>query len=285
MSTTREEKILRELDQLKWEKGKFVCLKCGCKNSSSGEEPYSRRCTNSKCRRVVTLTKFTAFEGQKFPIEKAYDMLDYIVKYAVLGHDEKIISVTKRKKNTTSEEPDIESFVHDDKKTRMVTIREYIEPLSREALQSDSVNERLAKAIRDYQPSIGRMSKTFELEENTVIKFLDKIARRILPTSTYKAPSSLDLILDYLQYDDKTLLHMLGMAMVPLPTGWDHGFYQPDRKVIYGIMPKSRLDPAWAIYRIEGYKDKLDEYRFTFHEEIPYGSDEWYELFKEKKDA
>ena len=281
MSLKNEERILRELNELKWADGQFICVKCGNKNYNKGEETYSRRCSNSKCKRDVTFKKYTAFEGLRFPIEKAYGILETIVSRASLDPHKKVIKVklgwgVKYLDN---------DFLEEDKlmgdKTELISLLEYKKRAEATHTGANVLNEKLQQLTSAYLPSIGRLAKKFELEENTVLKFILKIRHRIKADYRGSSDSFIGEIVDYINYNQqkRTLSHLLGMAMVPLVGEWKYGLKKIKGKA-YGIKPIDENEGPWAIYRITGTHDG-HTYKYTYHEEVSYGSDEWYDLFGE----
>jgi hypothetical protein len=67
-----EESCYTFLENLKWSKG-FKCKKCGYEKYSTGNTPYSRRC--SRCNYIERITSDTIFAHTKFPITKAFYLL------------------------------------------------------------------------------------------------------------------------------------------------------------------------------------------------------------------
>ncbi len=282
MEKNREHEILVELDGYKWQE-QFVCLKCGNKSFIKGEEPFSRRCSNSKCKKEVSLKKYTAFEGLRFPIEKAYGILEEIVRNASLGRDQKVIPIKKRRKKELSLN---DIFNHDefrDDEVEYISIGELLERTEKRKGDEDILNEKLAKIIRDYQPSVGRLAKRFEIEENTVIKFLDKINNRIPLEKAVVLNGSLERILDYPMFNGETTVsHLIGMAMVPLVGEWKYGILEIGGYT-YGIEPIRKNDGPWTVFQKsplieDGRLHSVDEYH------ILYGTDKWYEIFKANND-
>jgi len=70
-----EEKSLEFLAELKWGNG-FVCRKCQHINSCQGKVPFSRRCT--RCKNEESATAATVFHNLKFPVNKAFYILNRI---------------------------------------------------------------------------------------------------------------------------------------------------------------------------------------------------------------
>ena len=94
MNLERPSTIYRIMNDLRWN-DKFVCLKCGNTKAIKGDDIYDRKC--SKCKKNVSLTKYTAFEGLRFPIEKAYGILETLVENAEFDGDAKVIKMYNRK--------------------------------------------------------------------------------------------------------------------------------------------------------------------------------------------
>jgi hypothetical protein len=60
------------LEKMKWSSG-YKCKKCGYRKYSTGNTPYSRRC--SRCNYIERITSDTIFAHTKFPITKAFYLL------------------------------------------------------------------------------------------------------------------------------------------------------------------------------------------------------------------
>jgi hypothetical protein len=283
MMVKTEDMILKELDGYKWREGQFVCVKCGNKKYGPGDEPYGRKCTNSGCKRNVSLIKYTAFEGMRFPIEKAYGMLETIVDTARLSRNEKVVPIRKRKKKTLNPEDmfDLNEFM--DEEVEFISMLELIELAKARKWDPDRLNERLVKTTSNYRPSIGRLSKKFEIEENTVVKFLDKIANRITLKAMPELGSSLERVVEYISYNTEIkVLDVIGMAMVPLAGEWKYGEINIGED-LYGIGPLSKHSGPWSVFKRTPIKG-TDGIHHIDEQEISYGSDEWYALFRELKD-
>ncbi|HYW95526.1 MAG TPA: 7TM diverse intracellular signaling domain-containing protein [Bacteroidales bacterium] len=67
-----DESCYKFLEKHKWSSD-FTCKKCGHTRYSTGNTPYSRRC--SRCNYIERITSGTIFSHTKFPITKAFYML------------------------------------------------------------------------------------------------------------------------------------------------------------------------------------------------------------------
>lgn len=282
MSTSREAEILEELNGFKWF-DEFICLKCGNKSYIKGEEPFSRRCGNSKCKKEISLKKYTAFEGLRFPIEKAYGILEAIIDGADLDNNKKVYPVSKRKnKEGEALSPDLLDLNSiEDKEVRYLSMYEVMERSEKNNWAPGKIDLVLQKMIDDNKPTIASLSRDFGVEENTIKKFIVGIDNRLVPNNKMELKDPLQRLLRYIA-DNRgvyQLSYILGMAMVPLVGKWELGRFRIDN-TNYSIrpIPKYKNGP-WSVYRTV-ITLREDEYEYDYREELRYGSDEWFELFR-----
>lgn len=68
----------RELADYKWKDG-FVCENCKGTKYTNGKYPFSRRCSNYKCRKDHSPTANTAFDKLRMPLYIALDIVDIVL--------------------------------------------------------------------------------------------------------------------------------------------------------------------------------------------------------------
>ncbi|PQJ09603.1 hypothetical protein CJD36_016825 [Flavipsychrobacter stenotrophus] len=262
MENTREYIMLKNLDSYKWDE-QFRCLKCGNKTYIKGDEPFSRRCSNSKCKRDVSLKKYTAFEGVRFPIEKAIGILEYIIDHSYFDPDEKMIPFGERRR-----------FGYE-----LVSMYDLIKISKQNNWTPGRIDEELQAVLNQNRPSIGKLAKEFEVEENTVLKFLEKVSNRIPNRIMNQTIDPLYKLIECVNYKEITELDLLlRIVMVPLVGEWKFGLREIDGKW-YTVDGDSKSAEPWSVFEAK-YSEREKDY-FSIGEEIKYGSDEWYELFKE----
>ena len=289
MDVNREAEILEELNGLKWP-DQFICLKCGNKVPIKGDEPFSKKCSKSTCKRNVSLKMYTAFEGLRFPMEKAYGILEAIIEGAYLDPNKKVypITMSKNEKKRAHEEGEIitpyDSFSVDnntDESVRYLSMSELVEySKTKKTWHPDKIDELLQKIINDSKPTIASLSRQFGIEENTVKKFIERVNNRLVPHYKMELKDPLWRLLQYVEDNRSvyTLSYLLGMAMVPMVGKWNLGRIRINN-TNYCIRPiPGYEDGPWSVYRtVITLKD--DKYDFDYKEEIRCGSDEWYNLF------
>jgi hypothetical protein len=262
--------LLRDLDRYKWNE-EFCCLKCGNREYIPGKQPYSRRCKS--CKYDESLFKSTAFEGIRFSIEKAINVLEYIVENCFVDPDAKIIQIGGKKKGDIVEDLEFFEFEEEAKEPKMISMMEYIDMSRERKIDEDFINRRLMKTFGQHSIKVSKIAQEFELEENTVNKLFDRISNRIRlddePEST-----SLNRVLSYLNYhpERRSLSYLLGMMMIPLPGEWHYG----EKEVGANVYQLSFVFDSWKIHPIAPKP-------FCYEDiEVIYGSDKWAELFVEK---
>lgn len=315
--------ILKMLNRLKWT-DKFVCLKCGNDKYIKGDDLYDRKC--SKCKKNVSLFKHTAFEGLRFPIEKAYGILETLVERAVFDTTAKVIKMYNRTHSgrqgydlvddpeewrdpqNKSEAYEYVSLIdiirrskdRDEKRKQRYHTLEEIELAENRGKDFDIapkpdkkkrvsnpelIDEKIEEILNRWRPSIGMLAQKYELEENTVVKFLEKINLRLRSIYRGESDNPLERILSQLENDyqenisnrQMSVTYFLGMAMVPLIGEWKYGLAKINGKG-YTIEKINDYSNEWAICRATGSHDGV-RYIFNTYECIEYGTDEWRELF------
>ena len=233
MNLERPSVILDIMNDLRWT-DKFICLKCGNTKSIKGDDIYDRKC--SKCKKNVSLTKYTAFEGLRFPIEKAYGIIETLIERRELDSNAKVIKWYNRKNSGRQgydlvNDPEeyrnpenisdkyeylsltdlvMRSKKREEKKNRKYNTVEEMEYKENRDGSADTTEteddefkekpiEKLLEEINNrWRTTIGMLARKFEIEENTVTKFLEKISNRIRPSYKYEPANPLDNLIDYI---------------------------------------------------------------------------------------
>ena len=255
--------ILEQLAEHKW-LGRYCCARCGNDSYSPGKKDLSRRC--KQCKYEESLIKFTAFEGIKFPLIKAYNILQRIVESAYIDVEDEIVPIGKLKDREA-----------DDRK--YISLIDYAVRCKAKGIDSNTVDERLYKIKDKQRPSLRQLSLEFELEENTIAKFIQKINARITLDEVLLKDSPYQRIIDLINLNhDKELDFYLQMMMMPLVGKWDLG-WQRRGKHHLGITWEE--GKSWSVYQIE-FTSLEDGYficPFKRIRRIEYGSKLWKMLF------
>lgn len=258
-----ERLILEELAAFKWQ-GRFCCTKCGHESYIPGKRAYSRRC--KQCKYEESLAKFTAFEGLRFPLEKAYRILQRIVTAAYVNPEEKIIPVGKL--------PDEEN---DERKH--ISIIDYIKKCQAKGVPPDVIDERIIRIMSRQRPSLRQLSIEFGVEENTMAKFIRKINARITLDELPMYDSPYERIIAFVnEHQDKGFDFYLQMITLPLVGEWDMG-WQPRGK--HHLAQTWEHKEVWSVYQIQFSEEKGDHLSPPFKKirRIEYASQIWKLLF------
>lgn len=320
MKLERPSTILRILNDLKWS-DRFVCLKCGNTKYIKGDGIYDRKC--SKCKKNVSLYKYTAFEGLRFPIEKAYGILETLVEHTPMDVEAKVIKKYNRKHSgrqgydlvddpkewqdpkNRSEEYEYLSindiFERNRPKEKKKKLKqEKLEEIELTANRGDknfdqiiearnssikrvgsNTLDKLLEEIKNrWRPTIGMLAKKYELEENTVVKFLEKINFRMRGIYCDEPENPLQRILSQLEIDHyergqnkrMNVIYFLGMAMVPIVGELKYGLAKINGKLC--TIDTMEDSDMWSIYRVT-CSDDNHRYAFHIHEPYEYGTEEW----------
>jgi hypothetical protein len=268
MSTQLE--IMAFLDRFKWN-DKFCCLKCGNKDFIEGKQPFSRRC--KKCKYDESLLKSTAFEGLRFPIEKAFDIIEYTTENCYLDVEAKIIPVGRKNKKTDKEESEFFEFEEEEKEIKMISMMDYVLKSKEKKVSEETIDRKLNRIVNQHKLTVGKLSKEFEVEENTIIKLFDKISSRIKIEDESESSDSFGRVLSFLNFPPKrrNVTYLTSMLMVSLPGKWEYG-----TKTIgdtnYFLCP---MNDTWGVYYIQ------QEVGYGSYIEVENGTDQWFELFHE----
>ena len=319
MNLERPSTILGIMNNLRWN-DKFICLKCANTKSIKGDDIYDKKC--SKCKKNVSLTKYTAFEGLRFPIEKAYGIIETLIERSELDNKAKIIKKYKRNQSGRQgyelvDDPEeyrnpenisdeyeylsisdliMRSREREHKRSKKYNSVEEMEHLenrqgspdiieTKEDTSKEKPIDKLLEEVNErWQPTVGMLAKKFELEENTIIKFLERITNRMRQVYRTEHVIPLNRLLEFItDYNYKnsrnkiTVKYFLGLAMVPMVGEWKYGIAKiGDNR--YGINMVEDGDGEWSVYRMTGSRNE-HTYTFNFHERIEYGTQEWYDLF------
>jgi hypothetical protein len=194
-----------------------------------------------------------------------------------------VIPIKKRPKKGINMDDIFDHNDFRDDEVEYVSMRQLLNHVIEKKLDRDVLNEKLQKTIKDYQPSIGRLATRFEVEENTVTKFLHKIGNRITLNDIPELDSPLERIVEYINYNSKTkVLDLIGMSMVPLVGEWRYGEIQIGED-LFGIGRLDKYSDLWSVFKRTPIKNN-NRVPYVDEQEISYGSDEWYALFREIKD-
>ncbi len=261
--TRSERLILEELAQNKWQ-GRYCCARCGHESYMHNKQAYSRRC--KQCKYEESLIKFTAFEGLRIPLIKAYHIVQRIVNTAYVNAEDKIIPVGK-----------LQHKRKDDRK--LISIVDYINRCKANEIPPDVIDERIRRIMDRQRPSLRQLSMEFEVEENTMTKLIRKINARITLDEVLLNDSPYERIIDLVNvHYDKELDFYLQMVMHPLVGKWDLGWQQRG-KHHFALTHENKQ--SWSVYRID-FSRKEDDYfmpPFKRLERIEYASTIWKMLF------
>lgn len=270
-----ELRILKQLNSHKWGPC-FCCYKCGNDRYIPGATPFSKRC--SRCKYDESLTKFTAFEGLRFPISKAYYILETMTERATLPIEDKIIPFSRKKKKKQQQKGAFFDFDDEDfeEDVKMVSLIDLIRLGKKKKWKEERLDRMITRIIDEYRPSIRELAREHDLEKNTVIKFLDKVNIRIPLGDVDEYSDSWSRLIEYFQ-THKSFTGLLDLLMTPMPGDWEYGITKIGRQY-YGvhvtkdgtsIHPVTYVDTPEGDYKIE----------YDYDNEIVYASQEWKEIF------
>ena len=258
-----ERLILEELSEYKWP-GIYCCSKCGNESYMPGKKAYSRRC--KQCKYEESLMKFTAFEGLRFPLEKAYRILQRIVKTAYVNPEANIVPVGKLTDRLATER-------------KYISIIDYVNRCKVKGIPPGVIDERILSIMDKQRLSLRKLSIEFGVEENTMAKFISKLNARITLDEVLLRDSPYERIIDFVNvHYDKELDFYLQMMMHPLVGRWDLGWQQRG-KHHFALTYENK--ESWSVYRIE-FSRKEDDYLippFKRLERIEYASTIWKILY------
>jgi hypothetical protein len=290
MVAITEEELLRQLSLYKWKDG-YRCHKCGNENYKKGKTSHSRRCTDRACDYDESVIHFTIFEGIKFPVTKAYGIVEYFVNSCFLDHDERALEKGLRRKETGAERgiEDLynagEAISVNDLMVEYVAAQANVpkSPKDPAGYQRKlyEISELYSDKLRDYyesrKPKVAELSQIFMVEENTVNKLLKKLYQRMRMIDTRDSDYNYDKeFIDYLvsQFNEvkDAFSKFLPYFMLPLPvplvkgTVRMHGkwYWLDERNWELDVMTFSRKGED-GIYR--NYYNKEDEPEYLCEEE------------------
>ncbi len=241
MAIKNEDAILQKLSELKWGE-EFQCSKPGCGHNEykKGKKPYSRRC--KKCDYEESLVKFTAFEGLRFPVEKAYRLLDAMYHECYLDWDEEIFDWRNR-------------IPRGEKSEGGTSLNQASEMLRDGWIHGYRYESIIARAENVKRMTLKSLSKLFDLEENSVSKLLAKVNTRI------KIGGDADIV-DWHQFirdHPREFEYLIGLLIIPLDEHWRKGKREMNGQVWYLKGPDSISD-RWIIDK-DSYEMQQMEYR------------------------
>lgn len=258
-----EEIILKELSYYKWGDS-WYCTKCGHNMHIGGKQPYSRRC--KKCKYDESVLKHTAFEGLRFPIATAYKLLSKIISTAVVNPERKLILTGKHQPES-------------DKQQKYISIIDYILRCQQQGMDPFELDDRIRKIIDRQRPSVRQLSRSYNIEENTVTKFLEKIDARISENEICEFDNSHERFISFInkQYD-KDIDFYLSLLTVPLVGNWKSGECRIHSRQ-YALTFDGRS--PWAVYEVQFQSDEHGDYKYPFElkERIEYGTEVWQNIF------
>ncbi len=260
MSDKKERRILEEISYYKWGEN-YCCVKCGNNSFKKGKKEYSRRCTN--CDYDESLFKHTAFEGLRFSITAAYLILQELFEKFNITSELKIVPAADG----------------------MISLYDYILRSKDLEMESQRIDELLQAHIKRYQPSVRELSRKYRVEENSVVKLLDKVSKRICVHNTDEMNNSYERLRLFVTNNwDKQFSYLLGMLSLPLVGKWEHG-ESLVRTRYYTAVCESKTN-QWYLRRIKYVEVNNDVYERTILEDEPaviYGSPRWKSLFVKVK--
>lgn len=263
-----DKELLQELAEYKLQYG-YCCSRCGSSEFSNGKEEYSRRCRNSKCRYEESLFKNTVFENCKFSLDVA-------------------VSIISEIKETSSANVTDEIIFHD--KMGYVSLEKFTE-LHKKSDQKPSfhsTNEKIHKAINLKKKSIRQLSQQYNVEENTITKFVERISTRIHGEDVGKRKNSHIRVIDYFnEYHYNDIEYFLSKFMFPLPGQWVYGCRVIGNNI---IIVRDDFQRENELQKFHYVRFNLQEYRSFIIDKAPsiegdnfkYGSNAWKHFFCEK---
>jgi len=163
MVSKAEKSTLKMLADVKWADG-YKCYMCGETAYYEREENLARICRNKECKYEETVLKNSAFEGLRFPVAKALQIIRYLIENSRLNYDKKVFPISE-----------------DGKTDRVVTLNELIVIFKKgDSKISQPKFDKLVKDfLADETPYVAGMAKKFEVTVKTMDKFLGKLNVRI----------------------------------------------------------------------------------------------------------
>lgn len=267
--TKADKIVLKELAFYKWGHC-WYCTKCGNDIYIQGKKEFSRRC--KKCRYDESILKYTAFEGLRFPIATAYNLLNKIISTAVVQGDMKIVPVGKHQPGSNRPQ-------------KYTSLNNYILRCKKKGMDPLELDAKLLKIIDRQRPSVRELSRIYGIEENTITMLLDKINARIGLNEMVEYENSHDRLISFInEHYDKEPDFYHSLLMVPLVGNWRFGEIKINSKH-YALSVGHR--ELWSVYEVILKDDECGNYTnpFTLNERIEYGTEEWKKLFVQGKIA
>jgi hypothetical protein len=249
MVAITEEELLRQLSLYKWKDG-YRCHKCGNENYKKGKTSHSRRCTDRACDYDESVIRFTLFDGIKFPVTKAYGIVEYFVTSCFIDYDEAVFESGVKRKETGAERI-IEDFYNVGEIKSLNKLLEELDAQKRDVRKSPkdpakyeqqiraiekSKEEKIFAYFNSKTPKVAELSQIFQVEENTVNKLLKKLYERmrmIDNTDSYKYYADNGQILylaDKFYFVEEAFSKFLPFFMLPLPEPLIGGQIKKNRK-------------------------------------------------------
>lgn len=240
----RDLAILRQLDRYKWGR-EYTCRRCGHNEYLEGKQPFSRRCKRKECSYDESLLKNTALEGLRFPVEKAYLILCDIVKFCNPDYDaQNIWSGDVRRK--IDRELGIKYRNDKDYESDLISYNEIYKRTEEWVISGADQKKLSMRWYRGRKITFASLARKYELEENTIAKFFDKLNGRI-PIEEYDLSwPPFNRVLQFI--DGFTLVKLLGFVMFPLGAGWKWGEKKiKDKWYVIDVPRMSSDNPGWRI--------------------------------------
>ncbi|MCB0539354.1 MAG: hypothetical protein KDE33_17700 [Bacteroidetes bacterium] len=267
----KDKDLLKELADYKLQYG-YCCSRCGHNEFSNGKEDFSRRCRNTKCRYEEGIFKHTVFENCKFSLDKALSLISEIKETSVANNNDEIMFHDK------------EGFVSLEKFTELHNN-------SKQKPPAYSTNEKIYTAINLKKKSIRQLSQQYNIEANTITKFVSMLSTRIHGEIVGKRKNPHLRVIDYfLEEQSQDLEFFHHKFMFPLPGKWEYGCRIINEDIIttveYYDREKSAIKFMYVRYNLNQYhkyiKRKLNSVEGnTFR----YGEEAWKHFFCKNYDC
>jgi len=252
MTIPTEEDVLGILNEYKWEDN-YSCYKCGCTEYKKGKQLYSRRC--KACDYDESLLKFTAFEGTKMPIGKAYAIVEHLVTHCAIDWDSEDILLERRRRNAEDD-----SYLDNVNEGEAISINEILDRYKGGEISRAKADKLLQRNMDSHSINLSEIARIFDVEENSVSKLLDRVSDRFtIIENRDEQTTSTEHVCSILREGGKELDYFIGLLMVPMRGSWVDNKLAINDKTYFTVAPPYRLrknldDTRWRIIEVEIYQ-------------------------------
>lgn len=277
MITTTNEALIKTLADLKWKDG-FACRKCGHNLYKAGTKTEGgRKC--KKCDTEESLKRYTVFDNSKIPLEKAYDLIKYMVKICRLNENEKWFKAA-----SLAEDEEKDQF------EQRLTLSEFVKRMN-DRIEVIKVRiDNLDTAMEKWFKEVDKNMQTYQKEYKSKTEFNNaKLFKPLRIMATKKA--ELDEEITYPQFLEKAIevRHRLKLILEGQENSLERRalkYFRTKKPTIASLAKKFELEEN----TVRGLMKKLYErlncfYRFDSSLEMNGNEDQYNDVVKIFQDS